>query len=208
MQLQAQDLSLSSFHEFLPIPLPPAPSSHWALWSQCVTAFRPVLHHRPLTPCKVHLIAGPQLLPMSTLHPPLCCASTHLCSHTLSQMVGPIQLEACLSVKGRGLCPSQAGLTAQLTVQCAWGACTCTLAPATCPSNKWVQVPSKPEQQDSSLHYCKLLACITREQSQPCKIYFCKPQHKGWMLWRERFSWRKALFKVIASVLAGEERKI
>lgn len=42
MQLQARDLSLSLFHEFLLIPLPPAPSSHWALWSQSLTAFRPV----------------------------------------------------------------------------------------------------------------------------------------------------------------------
>lgn len=34
--------SLSSFHEILPIPLPPEPSSHKALCSQFLTAFRPV----------------------------------------------------------------------------------------------------------------------------------------------------------------------
>lgn len=121
----------------------------------------------------VLLAAGPQLPPTATLHPPRRCGSTHLCSHMLSQLVGLIQLEARLPAKGRGLCPSQAGPAAQLMGQprlglcrCVWGACTCTLVPATCPSNKWVQVPSKPEQQDfaSSLHYCKLLTCMTLEQ--------------------------------------------
>lgn len=107
------------------------------------------------------------------VHPapsPLLCQHC-LCRHTLSQMVGLIQLEACLSVKGRGLCPSQAGLAAQLTRQVCMGACTCTLAPATCPSNKWLQAPSKPEQQEfpCSLHYCKLLLALhySRGKSAP-----------------------------------------
>lgn len=109
MQLQALDLSFSSFHEFLPILLTPVPSSHWALWSQSLTAFRPV----PIS------ATGPwhrarriqqQAAASTHVHPapsPLCCAST-LCSHMLSQVVGPIQLEACLSVE-RHRAVSQSG---------------------------------------------------------------------------------------------------
>lgn len=108
---------------------------------------------------------------MSTLHPPLCCAST-LCSRTLSQVVGPIQLEACLSVKGRGLCSSQTRLAAQLTVQVCVGCLHLHIGASHLPLKQMGEVPSKPEQQDfrSSLHDCKFLACTTVKQRKVSPI--------------------------------------
>lgn len=81
--------SLSSFHEFLPIPLPPRaqfsiepcgvnPSQHLGQFR-----LHPHLRHGPLTPCKggkAPSAAGPQRPPMSTPAPSLL-----LCQHSSVQ---------------------------------------------------------------------------------------------------------------------------
>lgn len=163
--------SLSSFPEILPILLPPEPSSRWALRSQSLAAFRPartsaagpwhrarrfqqqVLSYHPRPPCTLpSLVAA------------LICAATRWARRRGWSSWKPACLqkaEGC--VPGR---PGPRGSRAWGPCRCVWGACTCTLVPATCPSNRWVQVPSKPQQQDfaSSLHYSKLLTCMTLEQ--------------------------------------------
>lgn len=117
MELQALDLTvfphstkscLSRCHQS-PVPAEPCGVNP----SQRLGRPAPPLRAPDTAQGKVLSEAGPQLPPTATLHPPLSGGSTHLCSHTLSQMAGLIPLEARLPAKGRGLCPRQAGPTGQ-----------------------------------------------------------------------------------------------
>lgn len=131
------------------------------------------------------------------LSPSLCCASTHLWSHSLNQ-VGLIQLENRLSIRMHGVI-SQPDQSHSPALDAAM--------PEACNGCKWPAnldsrtLPPACTTVNCVLHY------ITAEESQPQKICLNEPQSKDGMLWRERFSRSKALFKVMASGLAGEERK-
>lgn len=205
MQLQALDFSLSSFHEFLPILLSTVPNSHWALWSQFLTAFRPV-QSLPQAPDTVQGAFSSKSSATTHVHP---APSSLLCQHSVQSHAA--QLEACLSVKDRGLCPSQARLAAHLTVQVCVGCLHLHIGARHLSLKQMGEVLSKPEQQDfaSSLHNYKLLTCITLEQRKVNPIRStCVSHNSRVVCYEERFFQRKALFKVVASVLAGEEIKI
>jgi len=216
---------LSSFHELLPTPRPPRarfstepcgvdPSQRFGQ-----LRLRPHLRHGPLTlgkGCQAPSAAGPQLPPTSTPAPsPLSCR--HLSTRPRAKPDGgtgpagkpPVRKKAegqsparptpqPRSRRGRalGLCRRARGC-AHVRV----GASHLHLSETGA---------RKPEWQDfaCSLRCCKLCLalCYSTGKSAP-KIYSCEPQPKAWMLQRIRFSRSKALFKDMASVIAGEERK-
>lgn len=182
MQLQALDLSPSSFHEFLPIPLPPRaqfsiePCGVNPL--QHLGRFRLRLHlrHRPLTLCKAPSPVGPQLPPTSTSAPsPLLCR--HSSVQPRAEPDGGTDVAGKLPVrkKAGGYFPARpTPHNAAVPGACAGvrvGACTCVPVPATCTQAKRVQAASKPERQDfaPSLRYCKLCLALrySRGKSAP-----------------------------------------
>lgn len=207
MQLQALDLTLiPHFVNSCLSRCQPEPN-----WSQSFLAPRLVqIAPPPRAPARGAKGAfWPRVLsyhPHPPLRPPLCCAGTRLCSHARSQMVGLIRLENCLSVsrrrvisqperrrsRGRGLCrcargrahphPSETGASGQQT----WRAGL-----------------------RLQLRLLQITSCITLQQREvsPKKICLCELQPKDWTLQNERFPRSKALFKITAPVLAGEERK-